>query len=120
MIVYNDTVTLVTTTVDIYGSETVDEQYEVPAVVELGVGFTHADNQDAITSDAIVRVDPTNSDVQDNFYRLEGMMVIIDTFGSGNSLNWYRVADVTVYRDTQLSNQIDNIQLTLEKTTHVS
>lgn len=112
---YKDTVTLVTTTVDSYGAEVADEEYEVQAVVEMATGYTHSDNQDAITSDAIVYVDPSNEDVQDNFYRLEEMLVIIDIFGTHENRSWFKVTNVVVARDTQLCNTVDNIQLNLKK-----
>ncbi len=112
---YNDTVTLCTTTVDAYGAEIVDEEYEVPAVVEMATGYIHSDNQDAITSDAIVYVDPSDQDVADNYYRLEEMLVVANLFGAPENRSWFKVTNVVVARDTQLCNEIDNVQLNLKK-----
>lgn len=119
-IAYNDTVTLVKTTVDGYGSQILDDSADVPAVVELNTGYTHAANQDAVTSDAIVLVDPTNAFVQANFYRLEEMLVVIDLFNTPLGDAWYKVESVTVNRDHQLCNQIDNVQLNLKKTVGIA
>lgn len=112
---YNDTITLVTTSVDSYGAEYVDQEYDVPAVVEMATGYIHGDNQDAITSDAIAFVDPTNSDVIANAYRLEEMLVIANLYGETEAQSWFKVTNVVVARDTQLCNTIDNVQLTLKK-----
>lgn len=112
---YNDTITLVTTTVDEYGAEVPGDEYDVAAVVEMATGYTHDNHQDAIVSDAIAFVDPTNSDVQANFYRLEEMLVIANLFGDSEINSWFKVIDVTVSRDTQLCNQIDNVQVSLKK-----
>ena len=112
---YNDTITLVTTTVDSYGAEIVDQEYDVPAVVEMATGYAHSGNQDAITSDAIAFVDPTNADVLENFYRLEEMLVIANLFGASEAQSWFKIENVIVARDTQLCNKVDNVQLSLKK-----
>lgn len=112
---YNDTITLVTTTVDSYGAEVVDQEYEVPATVEMATGYEHGNNQASITSDAIAFIDPTNSNVVANAYRLEEMLVIANLFGESEAQSWFKIENVTVARDTQLCNTIDNVQLNLKK-----
>ena len=113
---YQDTVRLLDTAVNAYGTETVVNDVTVPAVVELNTGYNRANNQEAILSDAIVRPLPTNQFIVNNFNRLEGMLLIIEVFGDPVSEAWYRIESVTVYRDTQLGNTIDNIELGLKKT----
>jgi hypothetical protein len=112
---YKDTITLVTTTVDSYGAEVVDSEYEVNAIVEMATGYTHSDYQDAITSDAIAFLDPTNSDVIANFYRLEEMLVIANLFGASEAQSWFKIENVVVARDTLLCNTINNVQVNLKK-----
>lgn len=112
---YKDTITLITTTVDNYGAEVVESEYEVPAIVEMATGYIHTDNQAAITSDAIAFLDPSNSDLIANFYRLEEMLVIANLFGASEAQSWFKIESVVIARDTLLCNQIDNVQITLKK-----
>jgi hypothetical protein len=119
MIQYSDTATLVKATVDEYGTERIEETADVPCIIELNTGYLHFDNQDAVNSDAVVFVDPEDEFVQDNFFRLEEMMVIITKYGSPQSEAWYKVTSVGVNTDHQLSNRIDNVQLNLKKTTEI-
>lgn len=117
---FNDTITLVATTVDEYGSDQLDDQAEVQAAIDLNTGFVHGANQDAVTSDAIVFLNPDEEFVQDNFYRLEEMFVVIELFGTPEQRAWYKITQVNVARDTQLCNQIDHLELLLKKTSQVA
>lgn len=112
---YPDTVTFVETTVDEYGTVLTGDEYEVKAIFEQSIGWSHGDNQSAITSDAICRPDPSNSFIQDNFYRLEEYILVAEKFGSPASRSWFKVENVATYQDTQLCNTLDNIQLNLKK-----
>lgn len=114
---FNDTITLVTTTPDEYGSEIVDEIAEVNAAIDLNTGYSHSSNQDAVTSDAIAYLDPNDEFIQDNFYRLEEMLVMIDLFGTPESRAWYKITQVNPARDTQLCNRVDHVEVLLKKTT---
>jgi len=114
---FDDIITLVATRPDEYGSEVVDDQAQVPAAIDLNTGYTHASNQDGVTSDAIAFVPATDEFVADNFYRLEEMLVAIDLFGTPNDRAWYKVTQVNVARDTQLCNEIDHVELLLKKST---
>lgn len=113
---YQDTIRIVETTKDGYGSEVYVDDYDVPAVFEQNTGWRHQNNQDALNANATAFVDPTNDFVQSAFNRLEGMLVIADPFSSGVTGSWYRITSVTVSRASQLDNEIDNIQLLLKKT----
>lgn len=117
---YNETVTLMTTSVDEYGADVIEAQEVVMAIVEQNTGYTHGNNQTAVVSDAIVYVDPLEPFVRDNFNRLEEMLVIVQLFGVPESKAWFKVTNVTVARDHLLSNRIDNIRLSLKKTSEVT
>lgn len=111
-----DTILLVATAPDEYGTEHIDDQAEVQAAIDLNTGYSHSGNQDAVTSDAVAFISPSNSFVQDNFYRLEEMLVAIDLFDTPDQRAWYKVSSVNVARDTQLCNKIDHLELLLKKT----
>lgn len=114
---YPDLITIVETTLDGYGNETVADQAEVEAIWEQNTSWRHGASQDTINSDAVAFVSPDNDFVQDKFNRLEGMMVMAEFFGG---TDWYRITSVTVSRDTQLTNEIDNIQLNLKKSSGIT
>lgn len=116
---YNDTVRLVKTTVDEYGTQVISDQEEVPAIFGQTTGFGHGSNQDAILSDAVAYLDPTNEFVIENFYRLEGMLLVAQLFGVSLEDAWYRITDISVARTSLTCNDIDNIQVGLKKTTGI-
>jgi hypothetical protein len=116
MIDYNDVITIIEPGVDGYGNETVKNEAIVAAVWEQNTGYRHGSNQSAIDANATALVDPDNEFVQSKFDRLEGMLVIAPLFGASVGVSWYRITSVVVSRDTQLANEIDNIQLHLKKT----
>jgi hypothetical protein len=114
-ITYTDTITIVLTAVDGYGSEIVDYEHEVAAVFEQNTGYQRSNSQSAITSDARAVIDPTDDWVVENFFRLEGALVVADIFGAGQARSFYRIRTVDVGRDHQLGNQVDNVVLALDK-----
>lgn len=111
-----DTVKLATTTNDGYGDRTVTVLTEVGAVFNQRTAVRHADNADAITSDATVYLDPKNQIVLDNAYRLEGMYIIAQPFGQETEESWYRIIAVNVGQRKLLNNVVENIYCHLEKT----
>lgn len=117
---YIDTVTLVTTTVNEYATEVVDEQIDVPAVVQLNTGYVHSANQDAVTSDAVVYIDPSDAFVSANHNRLEEMLLITCLYDTALTEDWYKITNVDVIRGHQLRSRIDNIRLDLKKTTQIA
>lgn len=121
LIDYKDQVVLVLTAPgDAYGTREVVETHTASAVVVFGsIGARHAANQDNISADVTVFVDPSDAWVQDEHYRLEELLVVIGLFGTPQADAWYQVTDVAIHRDHLLSNQIDNVQLSLSKTASI-
>lgn len=121
LINYQDQVTLVLTELgDAYGTRSIRETHTANAVVVMGgVGTRHNANQDNTTADVTVFVDPDDEWVQDENYRLEELLVIVDLFGTPQQDAWYLVTDVVINRDHLLGNTIDNVQLSLKKTTSI-
>jgi len=117
---YKDTITLILTAPNEYGSEIIDDSAEVKAAIDLNTGYSHGNNQDAVDSDAIAFVSSKNQFIQDNYNRLEEMLVTIPLFGTPLPKAWYKVTQVNVARDTQLCNQIDHLELLLKKTAEVT
>ena len=58
-ITYKDTIRLIKPVVDGYGAESIGEMSNVPSLFAQNTGWSHGSNQSAITSDAVVYVDPT-------------------------------------------------------------
>jgi len=116
---YKDEVTIVETEINEYNSESIKSENIVPALFLQKTGFSHGSNQESITSDATVYVDPTNDFVISNFNRLEGMLLKANLFDSPESITWYRIASVEVAQDKLLCNDIDNIYLSLNKSTEI-
>jgi hypothetical protein len=118
---YQDTATFITVESNGYGNDkSVTAQVEVPVIFVQNTGFRHANNQDAIESDAVCWPDPENSFIQSNFNRLEGMYILEPLFGASDDPSWYKIIDVTVNRDHLLQNEINNIELKLKKTVAIA
>lgn len=117
---YKDPITLVLTEPDEYGTEVLSDQADIMAAIDLNTGYTHGNNQDAVVSDAIAFISPDNQFVQDNYNRLEEMLVLIDLFNTPDNRAWYKIVQVNVARDTQLCNKIDHLELLLKKTSRLA
>lgn len=113
--VLTDTVRLATTTVDGYGDKTVTVLTDVKSLFIQRTGVDHATNAETDNSDATIYLDPTNSVVLENMFRLEGMYIIAQPFGQLADESWYKIAHVTVAQRKLLDNTIDNIHCQLEK-----
>lgn len=113
---YTDTIKLATTTSDMYGDKTVTILTDVKSLFIQRTAIAHNNNADGIESDAIVYLDPTNSVVLDNAYRLEGMYIIAQPFGQDQQESWYEIVGVNVGQRKLLNNTVDNIHCTLNKT----
>jgi hypothetical protein len=111
-----DTVKLATTTTDGYGDRTVTVLTEVNSLFTQKTAIAHATNADGVISDAIVYLDPENTVVLANMFRLEGMYIIAQPFGQTVGETWYRITHVSVGQRKLLDNAVDNIYCTLEKT----
>lgn len=110
-----DTVKIATTTFDGYGDKTLTILTEVKCLFIHRLGVQNETFMDTTTSDASVYLDPTNQLIVDNMYRLEGMYVIAQPFGTSQEESWYRITNVTVAQKKLLTNKIDNILCRLQK-----
>src|SRR4051812_32249232 len=86
---YKETHSLVFTKTDAYGAQTVDDEVQVRGLAVLGgfqssrtTGFatTHGANQDALTGDVTLYIDPSDENAIANHYRLEEALVVLDLF----------------------------------------
>lgn len=116
---YKDTIQLIMPVVDEYGSEKIGQVETVRCLFISNTGWSHSTNQAAITSDAEIYIDPTHFFVEENYNRLEEMLVIASRFGSDADESWYKITNVVVAEDKLLCNEIDNIKLSLKKTTEI-
>lgn len=113
---YNDEITFYKVTSDSYGQNKIVSEYSVvPSIFLQGTVLSQNNNEETISADATCYPDPTNDFVIDNSNRLEGMYIYTGLFGDTSS--WYRVVRAIVNRDHLLTNEIDNIQLFLKKST---
>ena len=112
---YIDTVQLVTTTVDGYGDVTATVLTDADALFVQRTGVQHSDNSTGIVSSAALYLDPANSIVVSNLYRLEGMYVVANLFGDAQNKSWYRITSVNVAQRKLLDNTIENIYCQLDK-----
>lgn len=110
-----DTVKLATTTVDGYGDKAVTVLTEVKSLFVQRSSVTHNANADSVTSDATIYLDPTNTVVLANAFRLEGMYIIAQPFSQATEESWYRIINVTVGQRKLLDNAVENIHCSLEK-----
>jgi hypothetical protein len=118
---YKDTVQLISTHLssDGYGTEIIDEIHDVTGLFLENTGISHGNYRTEVTADAEVYLDPTDSFVEENAYRLEGMYVVCNRFGGTEALQWYRIEQVIIGEDKLLGNTIDNVNCQLKKTSEV-
>lgn len=117
---FQDQVTLVLTTPDSYGTPLISDTHVVGAIVifgGIGTVFTH--NEDVVTADVTVYLDPSDAWVQANHYRMEELLVVAPLFNIPQQEAWYKVRDAKVSRDVLLTNQIDSVRLSLKKTSSI-
>lgn len=114
---YNQEVTFVIAESNGYkGNKTMKEQYIVKCIILQDIKMQNSGYSETVDADSIIYVDPENTFIQDNYYRLEGMYILSPLFNSPNSISWYRVESVAVNRDHLLDNKTDNIACLLKKT----
>src|SRR5690606_37832247 len=100
MIKYRDSVELYSVGSSGYAnSKTSIIEAIVPCVFLQSVGYDRVSSQDGVISDAICYLDPQDSFVVQNHYRLEGMYLKAVMFGSEEMESWYKVENVSVNRD---------------------
>lgn len=117
MICYTDTIKMYRVSPDEYGNDKVVEEIDsVPCIFMQSTGFSHSSFQDSTDSDSTIFIDPKNQFIIDNAYRLEGMYVLAQMFGSSSDESWYKVTAVAVNRDIIGCKNIDNVELAVKKT----
>jgi hypothetical protein len=99
------------------GSKVAVEAEDIPCYFLQNTGFAQGANQEAVTSDGICFPDFSNQFIVENFNRLEGMYILAQLFGGEANKSWFKITSVTINRDHLLTNEIDNIELNLKKTT---
>lgn len=113
---YDETATFVVALPTGYAKDqTYEALAEVPVIFEQSVGYGRNNHRDDLQGDSIVRPDPEDEFILDHFMRLEGMYVKISPFGSPETKSWFRIIRATVFRDTLLKTEIDNIECLLIK-----
>lgn len=100
---------------DYRGSKIVTEQHDVKCIFIQSINFQSSGFQEVRDADAIIFPNPKDAFILDNYYRLEGMYVVMPLFDSSDGVSWYRITSVTVNRDHLLSNKTDNIECLLKK-----
>lgn len=93
-------------------SFTVVERGDVSGIFIQDTSYARNGNIDVVNADAVFYPDPSDTFISGNYYRLEGMYIMISPYGQ---VTWYKVSKVTVNRDHLLSYSIDNIEVLLEK-----
>ncbi len=116
---FPDSIVLVKTTVNSYGKPVYDSEADVACIFVRDTGYLHNANQNAIDSDAVAYCDPTTPFLITNEFRVEEYLVVVD-WNEPEQDSWYKVTSVAVHRDSQLTNQIDSVELTLKKTTGIA
>ena len=120
MICFKDIVKLATTDVDGYGDQSVDYLTDLECLFLQSTGDSFADHREEITSDAHAYIDFNNPAVSALGYRLEGMFIIAQPFGTSESESWYKIIRVVVGQRKLLNNQVDNVHIFLKKTEALS
>ena len=115
MITLKDTVQLAETVSDGYGDKRVVVLDTIPALFLQSTGSGHTSNADYIDSDAHVYLDHNNIELSSRGYRIEGMYIIANPFGSNMDASWYRIERVVVGQRKLLDNNIDNVHCFLRK-----
>ena len=116
---YKDTVTIVDTFIDGYGTERAQVQAVVSALFFENTGWSSGGNQIAVESDAGVFVNHKDTFILANHDRLEGMLIIANNLGGSEDEAWYRIIDVVVGQDKLLGNDVYQVILLLKKSTEI-
>lgn len=116
---YVDKVTLVKPIINGYNKESIGESAEVGALFLANTAYSHGANRDQIDTSASAYIDFNHEFVKNNWNRLEGMLLISSPFGEPSSESWYRITSVNVGQDKLLCNKIDNVVVTLKKSTPI-
>jgi len=112
---YKDTVAIYKVDYNGYGDKTIESVNNIAALFLQSTGSSHELQRDTIDTTAHAYLDPEHPFVIDNAFRLEGMLVKANPFGSEESQAWYKINRVVVGQDKLLGNNIDNVHIYLAK-----
>ena len=113
---YIHTLRIFETEVDNYGQHIITDYHDVPAVIEWNTAFSHSSNRAEIDSDATVLVDPTNSYIQSNGFRLEEAIVLANPYSVSEPQAWFKVDNSSVGQYHQTTGEVNTVYLKLKKT----
>lgn len=115
---YNEVVTFYKVASSGYrGKKNIVDSADVSCIFMQSTGFQSQNFQDTHNSDAICCPDFENDFIRENANRLEGMYILANMFSGDDDASWFKVESVDVNRDHLLNNEIDNLWLSLKKTT---
>lgn len=112
---YLDTVRLIQTGQDGYGDHTIIADIPVGALFHEGTSQAESSYVERIGCDAHVYLDPENSYVKENAFRLEGMYIVANLYGGIEEESWYKISRVVVGQRKLLDNAINNVHCFLTK-----
>lgn len=115
MIDLKDTIRLAQTVSDGYGDTSVEILTEIDCLFLQSTSNSHSNNTEVVQADSHVYLDPFNSILVENGYRIEGMYIIANPLGSSDDESWYKITRVVVGQRKLLDNDIDNIHCFLQK-----
>lgn len=113
---YTDSIRLVKPVIDNYGGERIGQIETVSCIFITRTGESHSNNQNVITTDASLYIDPAHWFVVNNFNRIEEFLIIANRFNSTDGDSWYKITNVSIGMDKLLENKIDHIKVSLKKT----
>ena len=117
MICLNDTVKLVELSEpNGYGDSNVVVLTDLKALFLQSTGKSHSNYVDIINADAHAYVDFNNPEVKSRGYRLEGMYIVANPFGTPEVESWYQITRVVVGQRKLTDNKVDNVHVYLKKT----
>jgi hypothetical protein len=115
---YLDTVKIVDGARNGYGDVVDQAEHTVKCLFLQTTGNGHLGNVEITEANSHAYLDPEDPFVVENGYRLEGMKVIANPFGTPETESWYKITTVVVGMDKLLGNEIDNIHVYMRKTSN--
>lgn len=112
---YQDDITLIETTQDGYGDNSISHVEKLKGLFNSGTSQAETGYVEGLSSDANVYLDKDNAFVQSACMRLEGMYIVANPFGFKDSESWYKISSVEIGQDKLLSNSVDNVHCYLTK-----
>lgn len=91
------------------------EGTDVPCMFEQTTAYQHINSQDAIVGGPRLLVPADDSFVRGRAYRLEGLVVEVNPWGSDGAAQRFKVTTVTPARDLLLGNEVTHVECELQK-----